>query len=417
MSSAFWIQPGEAFYFGPPSSLPAGDSHHGRSLFPPPPGAWQGLIRTRLLAAAGLNLRDNSRRGKQERADLVGAPDALPAGWHIEGPIPAEGTTSGLMGYFPTPQWVLRRTDDQDWTSPPQPVLALPLDRLGLPTLASDLEENGGASPREFPVPVGAPKVGRAQALGGWLNATDMLEVLKGGHPAPLDRATWAKRRPPHWDLPPCAHWESRPGVAIDGGTGSAKQGMLYKLQTVRMADGAGLWGQLHGTLPAPIPPDALHGGIVTAGRKARPVFFRASSPRHPDWETLCRGSYLPPQVQDGARFWLYLLSHTYLSMPAQPRMKASSSGQTTGVAIHVRAALLKKPLWLGGISLESHKVRANLPHVPAGSAWLIELRGGSAKDRGKALHDLHNTPQLFEKPERAAFGEGITLVGLLPQT
>ncbi len=404
MTIAFKILPQEPLYYGPPASLPAGDVHHGESQFPPPFSAWQGLIRTRLLEAAGLDLQDSSGAARAERASLVGTPDALPENWCIHGPVPFRETSAGeLEGWFPTPLWIHRAKDDADHGAPPRPLVAAPM-KLPEPDLfLSDLAWR--------PVPIGAPKAGRTSPLGGWLSTTDLLRVLKGGTPENLSPETWEKRKK-HWDLPPFVHWETRPGLALDANTGTVREGMLYFVRTLRFSPGTGLAGWLEGPLHPEIPGDALHGGTLTSGRKARPIEFAPLNRMAAAWKAIRGGDYLPKGVPDGFRCWLYLASAAHIPDPAHPPIASPDPD----VRIDVRGALLHKPVWQGGFSIETGRVRPNLPFVPAGSAWLVHLSGGTEARRAGVLSRLHGSSPLVPA-SRAAFGEGRVYIGLIPTT
>ncbi len=402
MTIAFEVLPREPLYFGPPASLPAGDTHHGRSLFPPPVSAWQGLVRTRLLEAAGLDLQDRSRQGREARAALVGGPDELPPRWRLEGPVPfVPGADGRAEGWFPTPLWVHQAKDDVDPDAPPRPLVAEPLRVPEVNAMQSDLSWQL--------VPVGAPKAGRTSPLGGWLGAGDLLRVLGGGLPAQLSREAWADRRT-HWDLPPFVHWETRPGLALEGNTGTAREGMLYFVRTLRFSPGSGLAGWIHGLLPEGIPADALHEGTVSAGRKARPVMFAPLDLRSRAWDEVRAGAYLPPKVpRESCDFWLYLASAGRIEVPVRPTIPSPEPD----VVLEVRAALLHKPVWQGGFSIETGRARPNSPFVPAGSAWLVRMSGGTPEQRARVLAELHGTSPLVA-PSRAAFGEGRMFVGLI---
>ena len=408
VTTAFWIRSIESIYHGPPASLPAGESHHGFSLFPPPPSAWQGIIRTRLLAATNLNLQDRSDRARKEREDLIGSPDELPDGWSIEGPVPVKLESDRLQGYFPTPLWVLKAT--RDGKASPLPFLALPIEGSW---------DSASNHPLGDFVPIGAPKHGRARAMGGWLSASDLLRVLDGRVPNPLSDDQWRERRRT-WELPPGAHWETHTGIALEPGEARVREGMLYALKRIRLDWNAGLFGRLHARPAPPLSFEALRRGTQTGGRKARPFFFEDPPPRHQDWEAIESGAYLPDKVAENQLFWLYLSSPIHLKDPARPQFVLPSDIQKDGVEVHVRTALLRPPLWLGGLSIEQGRSKPNRPHVPAGSGWLITLRGGDETSRAQALRSLHCRSAFFEPGMNhetdATFGKGITFVGKLPQ-
>lgn len=82
---------------------------------------------------------------------------------------------------------------------------------------------------------------------------------------------------------------------------------------------------------------------------------------------------------------------------------------------MRVVTALTGRPVTLGGFDLTTGGPRPNRAYVPGGSAWLVEVTGGSPeerRDRLVALHDRHP----LGPAEEARFGFGHTLVGLGPK-
>ena len=131
----------------------------------------------------------------------------------------------------------------------------------------------------------------------------------------------------------------------------------------------------------------------------------------HPDWQAIREGAYLPQSIDAEAfDFWLYVASPLYLEDPSQPPIDIS------GLTITVRASLLNKPIWQGGYDMANRCWKANRPHIPGGSAWLLRMTGGTPNTRADALKKLHNTCTLVDE-QRAAFGEGRTFVGLINKT
>lgn len=409
---SFLATPQETVYFGPTSSLPAGEAHHGESLFPPPLSAWQGMIRTRLLVGSGVDLRDRSRQGKLAIEALVGTPDALPRGWEIEAPVPVRLLEHGSVaeGWFPSPLW-LHRSADAPADEPPRALRLNPMDASATVRLLSDLSD----AKHPDLTPVGAPKAGRTDPYGGWMSAEDLLKVLHGGHPTPLSREEWRERRK-QWDLPPFVSRENRPGLVVDDANATAKAGMLYFLEALRFHRDTGLAGSLSADLRLPLQGSTLEEGAVYVGRKARPMLLSALPPRDPSWQAIMQGSFLPTEPPDGFQFWLYLVSAAGLSNtpsdtfsnPVRPPLPPV--GDTR---FEVRAALLHKPSWQGGFSLATGQAKPSRPVVRPGSAWLVSVTGGTPRGRGEALRALHNRSP-FVSPFQAAFGEGRTWVGLL---
>lgn len=385
----------DTLYFGPPVSMTAGELNNGRSLFPPPPMSFQGMVRTRLLTAANppLDLDDWSPGAVQERAQLIGGPDRLPDGWQITGPFPARlGGT--VEPWFPAPRFALRGQGSRPGDAP---ALAHRI-RSSHPG-CNDLHPDVNKSRWQ----VGAPEQGASEPVSGWVSAGNLLWLLSGA--GGWDRRGFAL------DLPPFVKRERRTGLAIDASTGSAMDGLLYSLETLRMEAGSGFLGRLVADLPARLPASSLTSGMGSAGRGARPVQFDLAGPLDTSWEQIRAGAHLPRDVADGAQFWLVAIAPARVEDPWAP-LPAAMHGDVTCT---VRAALVGPPLVLGGFSLAGRngsESRPNRPHTPAGSAWLVELRGGDAPARRRALEGLHDKPSIGAAADQG-FGFGHTLIGL----
>jgi CRISPR-associated protein Cmr3 len=120
----------------------------------------------------------------------------------------------------------------------------------------------------------------------------------------------------------------------------------------------------------------------------------------------------LPPHVSEEDLFWLLALTPARLAEPLRPAVRLPLSGAASVV---IRGALIGPPLTLGGYELASHRSRPNRSYVPAGSAWLLQLRGGDRSSRAEALRRLHDAHPLGPSAE-AGFGFGHTFVGLGPE-
>lgn len=386
----FLVRPIDTVYFGGAGGIAAGEVHHGESVFPPSPWAFQGLIRTQLLRGVrpALDLNDWTREAREARAQLVGGPDHLPPGWQITGPFPYGAVADAAPElWFATPQFLLKRHGKD-----PTPVRAEMIEPIhrGL----SDRTDPG--DDREGPL-LGAPHVDVDGPFGGWVSATTLAALLTGSD-APFEH----RRR-----LPPFVTTEQRVGLAIDADKGTARDGMLYSLRSLRFARGAGFIGWLEGAFPEVFDEAALHHGVGRAGKAARRVAFEPIPALPPAWQALVEGHHLPERVSEARRFWLVLLSPLRLADAARPLAELPG-----GVQPVWHGCLLGKPQIIGGFKFAEGRSRANRAYVPAGSAWLFGLKGGDDETRAAALRTLHHRHVLGD-PEEARFGFGHTVVGL----
>lgn len=389
----FFAIPDDVLHLGPPFSASAGETHHITSLYPPPPRTWQGMIRTRLLEAAGIDLADHSAANRRLIADLIGPPERLPAGWSIDGPWPAAYDGERLTAWFPTPQWIHRDADQANgnWFA------LAPLDPRASADLRCDIERP--------PLPLRGPDVARSEPVGGYIDAERLYTILSGGCPQP------SQQEEPAFGI---ADWEIRPGLAMDENR-QAKDRLLYFLRTVRHQSGAGLAAWLSAPLPERIPDDALTRGVLRAGRKARGLSLHPLPPLSDGWARLRSGEHLPKSLKDGDALWLYLASPVMLERNADGTLdlRLPSHGD---VRFEVSTSLLGRPLTLGGITRHSGNGTvslANQPHVPAGSCWRITVHGGTDSERALAVRDLHNSCALADHSALRAFGFGRVFVGL----
>lgn len=141
---------------------------------------------------------------------------------------------------------------------------------------------------------------------------------------------------------------------------------------------------------------------------------FHAVASLHPDWTHVMEGRHLPDTIdQEGECFWLLALTPAFLTDPGRPLDRFIPVGD---VAVTVEAALTGRPVTVGGFEMASGRPRPNRLYVPAGSAWLLRLDGGTPETRAATVRALNNRHPLGD-PAEAAMGFGHTLVGRGPLT
>ena len=403
----FLIRPLGALYFGRPQSFFAGEAHRARSLFPPPQSAFQGMVRSQLLRAAGVDFRKDGIH--QRISELVGTPDELPSDWQLRGPFPATMSKKGLQPWLPAPRYLVATSKGE---AHPGLLVGRPLDTVGGLPMRASVHQGGSGNP---PVLVGRPD--RSDVKGpaeGWVAPHLLRELLAG------EKSEWPHVSDKDWAAPwpPFVHAENRPGLGLqrpdEENPGIAAHGMLYFQEQVRIVQKHGRPAGFYGWLEAPkvdgaIPNDALTQDLGMAGRKGMPVAFEAVECLAPDWKALLEGDYLPEKVEENQRFWLTAFTPvrpTDLWSPVRERILPD------GVELVVEAVLAGKVETFGGLRMADRRSRANRAFLPAGSSWLVRLKGGDPGARAQALKALHGNHPLGRADE-AAFGHGFILVGI----
>jgi hypothetical protein len=398
---SFFVRPLDVAFFGPPDAQSAGDTHYARSLFPPPPRTFQGLVRSRLLAAAELRHGLDSKEGRQERADLVGTPDALPAGWQIEGPIPACKPVQGdrrmakpLVPWLPAPAFLFRA-----------PGRSKPL-RATLISVAEDDHAMGGVAGanRPFGPHVIATRgfVGN-EPLGDWIDAQNLLWALSG-------EGRWDAEG--HRDLPPMVTRELRVGLALERDTRRAEDRMLYAVDQLRFDGEGGFIGGLSfsGSLRG-LSEAVLSSGTAPFGRWHRLAALEPVPDLVEPWSKVVNGEHLPREPEEDARFWMVSVTPWRLE-PGDEAMRPAIHGVRGADPIQILGSVLGKALTLGGYSMAERRARPNQTYVPAGSAWLFSIPGVSKQRRGEIVRDLNGAHCLGPR-EESRMGFGRVLVGI----
>jgi hypothetical protein len=373
--TAFFIEPFEPLFLGPPRSTLAGDSHFAQGLLPEPL-TFQGMVRSKLFLAA----RNQGESAAQARA-FVGPPDRLPDEWQLEGPFPAQRAEGEIVPWLPRP-------------------LAAGGGPLRLRRPWTQADPNHGLDDR--PTSrwlVDRPTMGKGGGDGlSWLPAHDLLTLLAGHALAP---------RPEHDahepDLPPFIRREQHTGLAVDDTRGTALEDHLYTQVRLRLGPQSGLFGALSGPLPGPMQA-ALTSGLGAAGRGQRAVAFQPAAVSRAYTE-LMRGEHLN-RAEDGRFFWLVLLTPADVDRPWDLQL-GYEDVRASPVALR-----LGQPVVLGGYSMAANRGRPNRSFRSRGSSWLMEFEGGSAETRMAALRAWHGRHVVGPNDDRS-FGFGQALVSV----
>ncbi len=426
VTTDIFIRPLEPLFFGAPSPFNAGETRFSRSMFPPPPMTFQGMIRSHLLRGATLNqsLDDWSAPARQERAELVGTSHSLPDDWHIKGPFPALLEDGSTVPWLPAPRFLFWKGRG----SSPVPGKIYP---DGLPHM-DDLNNMNSDGSLGQPGQYGMPEMFGYKPVTGWMDAEAIFHVLSGqdGNIKPGQI---------HEGHPPFLKTNQvQPGIALKRDGNIAEDGMLYRLEHLRFDGCSGFWGRFSGTLDHRLGKDPFSKGLGGAGRKGRLVAFEKTLSPVFQWTALLKGQHLPEGDGNLGLFWLYLLTpaamvpperrqqspllpgHVRLAMDGLPgRVTLVFSGKDPAVqeSAYIRciSAITGPPVTLGGMDIAKGTTRGNQSYIPAGSAWLLEIKGENSRHLKEICNQLNNT-HLLGDPDQACFGFGHTLVGIGPE-
>ncbi len=427
VTTDIFIRPLEPLFFGAPSPFNAGETRFSRSMFPPSPMTFQGMIRSHLLRGATLkhSLDDWSAPARQERAELVGTSHSLPDGWQIKGPFPALLENGTTVPWLPAPRFLFRKGEEG----------SCPVSGKMYPDGLPHMDDLNNMNSDGFPVQTvqyGMPETFGHKPMTGWMDATAIFYALTGQHEN-ITPNQIHESHPPFLKIN-----QVQPGIALKRDGNIAEDGMLYRLEHLRFDGRSGFWGRFSGTLDHRLGKDSFSKGLGGAGRKGRLVAFEEASSPVSQWTKLLNGQHLPTGNGDSGWFWLYLLTpaamvppeqrsqgsllpgHVRLAIEGLPgRVPLVFSGKDPAVqkSAYIRciSAITGHPVTLGGMDMAKGTTRGNQSYIPAGSAWLLEIKGENSGHLKEICNQLNNT-HLLGDPDQACFGFGHTLVGIGPE-
>lgn len=407
------LRPMDWVAFGPPRPSTAGETHHRASELPTPT-AFQGVLRTALLAATGDDFSDRSPAAQRARDELVGGPGALPSGWQLRGPFLTNVVERDhrvlAAPWLPAPRYLLRKSNEPRSSEPVFPRL------LRSPPVEDGPAALNDASGDAEPLLLADPSLDATEPLGGWISPRGLRWALSGE----LGPAPWRAEDHDAGALPPFVKREQLAGIEIDPETGTAKDGMLFSTGVLRFRTSSGLAGWLSASLPPRIPADVLtRGDLATCGWRSRPVVLDALPPVDPDFEHVTRGDHLPDTATEDQGFFLVALTPApcaigQSSIDAVERSIGGHPRWPAAVEVSVLASMTGAPRVIGGLETASRRPRPNRSYWEAGSAWIFVLRGSTPAARAQALRVLNDAHVLGG--EQGSFGYGHTLVGVGPR-
>lgn len=434
VKTEYFASPLEPLFFGNPTPFNAGESRYSRSMFPPSPMTFQGIIRSHLLRCVSppLNLDDWSKQARNERAAIVGDSNSLLHEWQLKGPLPAiaekaqdstEADSLVLSPWVPVPRFLFQNG--------PAASTAVKGSLLNSNQPFLDDRDIHVLEHPELHINYGTKLPEQFRPAQGWIDTETLWWALSG------NKDPW-----PHGkkllSLPPFIKaTQTQPGIALDRKSNTAIDGMLYLLEHLRFAPNSGFWGSFSGSLDDRISDAPLATGLGSAGRKGRLMAFTSPQESNGTWHDLLAGKHLPESPEGKEYYWLYLLSPAGMEPPGTADSNAfflpgnvrispeklegtvviwnGKESEPEGAYIRCVSAIIGSPLILGGMDMARGTTRPNHSFLPPGSAWLLEVKGTTESHCRQILNALNNS-HLLGDPRQACFGFGHTLVGIGPE-
>ncbi|MFN8627794.1 MAG: type III-B CRISPR module-associated Cmr3 family protein [Candidatus Binatia bacterium] len=350
-------------------------------LFPPPPSAVYGALRTAALRAHGAELRVGRAPDVPPEVEKVWGNADRYGSLSMSGPV-LHHEHHGTL--WPTPCTVMRRKN-----------VALPAN-APMPT-ARPVQLDGVQSSSATTALPWVDEPGFFETAGGFLTAAGISAFLSG-------RPLTAKDAIAENDL---AMFEGRTGIAIESGRRTVRTGALFAMGFRRLLQGVRIAVWLDGEGDRPLP----QSGLLRLGQDGKLGCFSAREDSSTDWPTV--------PAHGARRILLYLatparFAHGWLPAWIEPETLVVSHSRFKGRLI---SAGLDRPQMLGGWDLARNRPRALHRVVRAGSVYFLELDDADAA--AAAVRLLHgkciSEPAEDESPPQASpqAGYGLCLTGV----
>lgn len=416
-----WIEPLDVLFFRDSKPFTAGESFRAKSAFPPTPYPFVGAIRSRVLADVlpliGSNFQEYRGYITNKAASYSNELSKIVT---VLGDAKSYGKLE-FRGPF-----LARREQDKHY----ELLFPIPFDlfeKQRLSPLAGPLADVHYNPPRDM----GQPRLlWSRESLGSelkevFLKSQGLCRYLRGEIP-----------RSEEFDKE-FIHRELRVGIALEPSRRTAKEGMFYMPEMLRL-DGDAQRGQagfvlevaglsFADDLPEQVKSYRLQSGLLQLGGESRAARYNIIQEGDPlaDLEELAGG--LKDQIEHAGRFKLYLASPAIFQNGWLPDFINSSSlegemsnGAGGKIKLKLIAAAVGKPLPIGGWDLAKGAPKTMYKAVPSGSIYFFELQSGDAKDIIKLFHLTSKVQESTDDQELqrlAQIGFGLTLIGLWEYT
>lgn len=366
--TTLFIEPSDVWLFRDGRPFSAGSDHRARSIFPPFPSVTAGMLRTSYLLTkeAHLPLYAKAIFGKGDEVEAtsaereaiisaykdIGSPKSGDYGdLRIRGPYLATWDGNSLTRYYPAPADLFVNNDASNAS---KDICLIPEVRADA-TINTNLQ-GGITKPRLLWLPQRSDDEHKVEAASGWLSESEIAKYLTG------KQAEVAKiSLTPNEEL---FDYENRLGIALQPGSKSTVEGMLYTVDFIRTnwqhGKHIGIYLEvLTSGSSKDIAASWPDEGVVSIGGERRAGLYRKVDVT-PDSS---------PTTAPKRKLKVYLSTPTYFQNGWYP---ANWSEYFSGNPQLVAAAI-SPTVTMGGFDLAHHRHKAAKRYVPAGSVYYLE--------------------------------------------
>jgi len=419
--SSIWvrIEPFDVLMFRDSKPFSAGESFRARSVFPPTSYPFIGAFRSQILADILPKIGASFTTFKQalestpspnlsDLISIVGTSDNY-GQLSFRGPFPALLTEDNFKHlYFPVPY------------------------DLGI---RSRLSPVGGALLTYETSPCvdkqQAPRIWSRQPLGktlpeAFLTDIGLIHYLKGEAPTEEEMVHGLAQR------------EERAGIALDSATRAAKQGLFYMTEMLRLGSGypdreIGFAFKIQGLTafrgsgdirlqPFSFPESAP----IKLGGEGRAASYQVVD-ADPFFTLEKCGEGIANKIDEQGQFKLYLASPAVFAggwLPDCLKQDGSEEGwklrldDNQSIQVDLIAAVMGKPLSIGGWDLAKREPKPMIKAAPAGSTYFFKIKEHSNGVGEKLIEAFHGTCQIQSLADESycslgQAGFGLTFVGV----
>ncbi len=365
------VKPFDTLFFRDGKPFSMGDEVWASGLFPPPPSVIYGALRTAYFAEHPEEITKANEENDPTQ-NLV---------------IKMLSVAIGDTMYFPVGQDLLVKKDTQQreqYLSYPAPT-----------TINSSSPFHGKQVQQSYLLTPGTTAFLESPQSGSLIAADDLADYLTPDSQQGLD--LFNLKQPSEY-----LSADPKTGIGRSAKTGSAEEGLLYRVEMLRMATkkqtDISLIVEFEGL-------DIPSGGMLKLGGEGKAATYKQVEASTLDYE-------LPDAKLTGQLFKLYLATPAIFGQGWLPGGIDPNTleGKINGVSLRLIGASLDKPAYRGGFNIKARRFKPMKRSVNAGAVYFCELIEDAtptqAKDaiHGKSISD-----------EKRAEGYGVAFLGTLP--